>query len=127
MMIFDDSQSISKQLLGYCCACISSGQWLPGSRIPSTKDLSLQMGVNPRTVMKVYDELAAAGIISQKRGMGYYTATDAAGRVLERRRSDFIRNTIPALRAMMKELSLTTDELISILNNEVPATSDNKN
>lgn len=110
-MEFNESKPISAQVTDYCSQSIMSGRWHPGDRIPSTKDLAVQIGVNPRTVMKAYDELAAAGIIYQRRGMGYYAAADAPDRILDMRRRRFISETVPALRSTIAELGITVDEL----------------
>lgn len=114
-MEFNESRPISAQVTDYCSQNIMAGRWHPGDRIPSTKDLAVQIGVNPRTVMKAYDELAAAGIIFQKRGMGYYAAEDAPDRIKEMRRQQFISETVPALKVTMRDLGISLDDLINML------------
>lgn len=118
-MEFNENRPISAQVTDYCSQNIMSGRWRPGDRIPSTKDLAVQIGVNPRTVMKAYDELAVAGIIYQRRGMGYYAADDAPDRILEMRRRQFVSETVPALRRTITELGVTVDELTRMLAEDV--------
>lgn len=117
-MEFNENKPISAQVTDYCSQNIMSGRWHPGDRIPSTKDLAVQIGVNPRTVMKAYDELAAAGIIYQRRGMGYYAADDAPDRILEMRRQQFVSETVPTLRRTIADLGISTDELIRLLDGD---------
>ena len=49
---------------------ISYGEFPPGSKLPSERKLSEQLGVNRSTVILAYDELRALGIIESKRGSG---------------------------------------------------------
>ena len=115
-MNFNDNIPISRQLVEYCYAQVMTGGWPCGERIPSTKDLAVTLGVNPRTVMKAYDELAEAGIIYQRRGMGYSTADDARETIIKKRRETFVRNTIPELRRTMDELGYTPQDIMNMLN-----------
>ena len=115
-MNFNDNIPISRQLVEYCYAQVMTGGWPCGERIPSTKDLAVTLGVNPRTVMKAYDELSEAGIIYQRRGMGYFTADDARETIIKKRRETFVRNTIPELRRTMDELGYTPQDIMNMLN-----------
>lgn len=114
-MIFDDTRPISGQLVEYGYSRIMAGEWPPGGRIPSTKDLAVQLGVNPRTVMKAYDELSDDGIIYQKRGLGYFTADNARELILENRRKAFVNRTVPALIKTMDELGISPEDLMNII------------
>ena len=88
---FSSDRPIYRQILDYCMECVSTGQWIPEGRIPSVKELSVTMAVNPRTVMRAYEELSDNGIIFQRRGMGFYVGADGrmrrpsfpVGRVIE--------------------------------------------
>lgn len=117
-MNFNDNIPISRQLVEYCYTQVMTGGWSCGERIPSTKDMAVMLGVNPRTVMKAYDELAEAGIIYQRRGMGYYTADDARETIIKKRRETFVRNTIPELRRTMDELGYTPQDILNLLNDQ---------
>ena len=56
------------------------GQYKPGKRLPSVRDLAKEMEVNPNTVARVYMELDREGFIFTKRGEGSFV-TDESGRV----------------------------------------------
>lgn len=111
MMEFSDTKPISRQLEDYCRMRISSGDWPADARIPSTKELAVRLGVNPRTVMKAYDSLAAEGAIYQKRGMGYYVSAEGSGLLLETRRREFMTETLPELARTMRELGIDADRV----------------
>lgn len=111
-MEFDNDKPIFRQIADYCHRCVLSGQWAPEARIPSTKELAVSLAVNTRTVMKAYDELAARGVIYQRRGMGYYVAADASERVREALRADFFADTLPAFVEQMRMAGLTLDDIL---------------
>jgi len=56
---------------------IARGDLLPGTRLPSARDLALTLGVNPNTVIHAYQELERAGTINTRRGRGSYVRADA--------------------------------------------------
>ena len=74
---FSTDKPIHVQILDYCMDCVGDGQWIAGERIPSVKELSVAMVVNPRTVMRAYEALEERGIIFQRRGLGFYVADGA--------------------------------------------------
>ncbi len=115
-MEFADNKPIYRQIIDYCHQCIVSAIWLAGDRIPSTKELGVTLAVNNRTIMKAYDELAAAGIIYQKRGMGYYVSDDAMQLTLRELRREFMEVTIPEFLAAMRRASLTPADIIPLIN-----------
>lgn len=114
-MTFNDNKSIYEQVTDYCYAHVISGEWSEGERIPSTKDLAVQMGVNPRTVMKAYDRLAEEEVIFQRRGMGYYISEDARKKVLEARRRAFREVFVPTLAQELRELGISAEQLMHML------------
>lgn len=63
---------------------IVSGVLAPGERIPSVRDISVSLCINPNTVQKALSELDAAGIIKSAPGRGSFVAEDARERILAR-------------------------------------------
>ena len=49
---------------------ISYGEFPPGSLLPSERKLADQLGVNRMTIVHVYDELQASGLVERKKGSG---------------------------------------------------------
>ncbi len=62
--------SIHQQLTRHFRSMIEGGAWLGGSPLPSTRDIAQQLGINRKTVARVYEELSAQGLIytEAKRG-----------------------------------------------------------
>ena len=53
---------------------VASGGLSAGALMPSVRDLARDLGVNPNTVVKAYQHLVEAGVLSVRRGDGTYVA-----------------------------------------------------
>jgi len=53
---------------------IAGGQLKAGEQLPSVRDLSAALGVNPLTVAKVYQILEREGSVETRRGQGTFVA-----------------------------------------------------
>jgi GntR family transcriptional regulator len=94
-MDFKDSPAIYLQIAEYVCEQILLKKWKLGDRITSIRDLAILMEVNPNTVQRAYDFLQQKEIISNKRGIGYFTEDEALERILLFRREQFMENELP--------------------------------
>jgi GntR family transcriptional regulator len=56
---------------------IVSGRLRNGDRMPTVRQLAVDLGVNANTVAKVYSDLEAGGFISTHQGKGSYVAKPA--------------------------------------------------
>ena len=48
----------------------------PGDALPSVRELSSALRVNPRTVLQAYAELEGEGVVHVRRGQGTYVSND---------------------------------------------------
>lgn len=94
---------------------ILDGTWVADHRIPSVRELSVELSVNTHTVLRAFDILSDAGIIVSRRGMGYFLAPDARERVDILRRDEFYTSTLPDLAMRLRSLGITLDDLIDHL------------
>src|SRR5882762_9443853 len=53
---------------------IVSGAFRAGVRLPSTRDLTRQLGVSRNTIVYAFDRLVAEGYLEGRRGSGIYVA-----------------------------------------------------
>ena len=86
MLIIDkySRQPIYLQLIESIEREILSGVMPAGARIPSVRELSVSLCVNPNTVQKALAELDRAGVIVSAKGRGSFVAEDAAEKILIR-------------------------------------------
>lgn len=115
MIEFVPDKPIFRQVADYCSQRIIDGTWATEQRIPSTKELAVTLAINNRTVMKAYDNLSDAGVIYQRRGMGYYVAPDAIDRMHDMMRRDFMATVLPELIGRMRMAAITPAELAELV------------
>ncbi|MBN9385783.1 MAG: GntR family transcriptional regulator [Chitinophagaceae bacterium] len=94
-MDFKENPAIYIQIAEYVCDQILLKKWKMGNRLISTRDLAINMEVNPNTVQRAYDFLQQREIIVNKRGIGYFIEDCAMNRILVFRREQFIENELP--------------------------------
>lgn len=63
-----------RQMLQQLRERIASGQLAPGEQLPSVRDFSAELHVNPLTVGKVYQLLEEEGLVEFRRGQGTFVA-----------------------------------------------------
>ncbi|MBR4133882.1 MAG: GntR family transcriptional regulator [Bacteroidales bacterium] len=111
-MEFDPNKPIYLQICDNICEQILSGGLAPESRILSVREYGASIGVNPNTVARSYEKLTDAGIIYNKRGIGYFVAAPARDIILEQHRRDFLENEAPQFIKRMKLLGIDPSEIL---------------
>lgn len=110
-MEFQNGKSIFSQIGDRITDQIVNGELQPGKKIPSIRDLAEQMGVNPHTIMRSYNELQALKIIENQRGIGYFVGSKALDIILEGKRDEFFSTTLPNFLKVAGQLGISNDEL----------------
>jgi len=105
-MEFRENQSIWLQIAEYVCEQILLKKWALGEKIMSIRELAMLLEVTPNTVQRAYDFLQQRTIITNKRGIGYFTETDAMKRIIEFRTEQFIENELPVFLRNMYLLNI---------------------
>ena len=73
---YRDPRPIYEQIKFSLRRLILSGTMQPDERLPSVRELSAQLAVNPNTVQRAYRELEAEGYIYSVAGQGSFVAND---------------------------------------------------
>lgn len=110
-MDFRESQPIYLQIAAYVCEKILLREWKPEGRIPSVRELAVQLEVNPNTVMRTYEHLQQQMLIYNQRGIGYYVAGDGVEIALKYMKDEFTEKDLPVLFRNMYLLEIDADEL----------------
>lgn len=110
-MDFSNNKAIYLQIAEYVCEHILLGKWKPQDKIPSVRELAVDMEVNPNTVMRTYELLQKQNIITNKRGIGFFLAQDAIANVNLYRKTTFIEDELPQLFRNMYLLEVDFEEL----------------
>lgn len=97
---FDSEVPIYQQIRNQIVVGIASGQLSPGERLPATRALAEDLGVNTMTVSKAYQQLRQEG----------YVITDRRSGVMVRQRATGVpavpEETVKGLRLRLCELRL---------------------
>jgi GntR family transcriptional regulator len=110
-MDFKDSQAIYLQIADYINEQVLLEKWKPEDRIPSVRELAVQLEVNPNTVMRTCEHLQQAGIIYNKRGIGYFIETGAVKKIRQLKKEQFMENELPQFFRNIYLLDVELDEL----------------
>ena len=73
---------LTDQIVDGFTTMIERRQLAEGTRLPSVRRLSRQLGVSAFTIVTAYDRLAAQGAIEPRAGTGFFVARRAAERAL---------------------------------------------
>jgi GntR family transcriptional regulator len=110
-MEFKNAKGIFLQIADSISEKVVEGKYPPGEKIPSVRDLATEMGVNPNTVMRTYNELQTRGIIDNKRGVGYYVSNDAVDIICKWKKKEFFENDLPLIIKQTKMLNISFEDL----------------
>lgn len=110
-MEFNQPKGIYLQIADQVCDRILQGEWNGGDRIPSIRELAVNLGVNPNTVTRSYQSLLERQIIENRRGIGYFVTIEAKANILKERRAEFIREELPGMFKTMELLDIGIDEI----------------
>jgi GntR family transcriptional regulator len=110
-MEFYESQAIYQQVADHVCEMILRRRWPEGERIPSVREMAMDLQVNPNTVNKGYAYLQDRGLIHNQRGIGYFVSDDAFAKTREIRREEFFSSELPRLFKTMSLLGVSAAQI----------------
>jgi len=113
---WDDSQPIYRQLREKIIVLIIGGVIKEGEAIPSVRQVASDYRINHLTVSKAYQELVEEGLLQKRRGLGMFVEEGAQKVLLDRERSRFMDIEIKNLGKRMQQLGVSTEELVTLLN-----------
>lgn len=108
---FNSSQPIYHQIVQKICRQIVRGELVAGQKLPSVRDMAMQMGVNPNTVQRVYTELEQMAIAAVRRGQGTFVTEDEAR--LRALRDELMAEHITTFLKDMSEMGFSEQEIVS--------------
>ncbi len=110
---WNDREPIYRQIRDRVVAMILDGVLKEGDPLPSVRTVAVEYRVNPLTVLKAYQELADAGVVETRRGLGMFINAGARDVLLEGEREKFLREEWPRVHASIQRLGLSAEELLS--------------
>lgn len=110
-MEFNDHQAIYLQIAERFCENILLDKWKPGDRIPSVREMAVDIEVNSKTVMRTFNYLQDKEIIFNKRGIGYFVSDDGFQKTKDLRKEDFVSHELPNVFKAMDLLNLSMEDM----------------
>jgi GntR family transcriptional regulator len=98
-------------------AAIASGRLSPGDRLPTVRQLAVDLRINANTVAKVYAELERAGVLATQRGIGTFVRDNPTppAAATRRDRERELRPLVDRLLADASAIGIPLHEIVQYL------------
>src|SRR5947209_20312836 len=120
-----DGAPIYQQIVQQVKTLVASGRLEPGEELPPIRVLAEQLLVNANTVARAYRELAAAGVLTNRRTAGTYVA-DGASPLAREQAQEALVDRVDALLADARRLNVGVDDLVDLIHRRDQATHQGK-
>ena len=112
-----DDRPIYGQIADRVKFAVAGGVLRPGDLVPSVRELSKQLVVNPNTVARAYRDLQTEGLLDSVRGMGLQVAEGAVDRCRAARR-EMVRQRLRQVIEEARQSKMDPAEIEAILREE---------
>jgi DNA-binding transcriptional regulator YhcF (GntR family) len=116
-MEFSKNKSIYMQIADYFYGNILLEKWKVDEKVPSVRQLAIDLEVNPNTVMRTYTHLQDKNIISNQRGIGFFVTNEALAIVKDLVKEQFTTDELPEIFKTMELLGMDMQEISDYYNN----------
>lgn len=109
---------IYRQLADQIREAIARGRLKPADRLPSVRELSKQLVINPNTVARTYTELERDGVLNTRQGLGVFVANPGSDLTKKARRDRLVEG-IDSLLTEAVHLGFAAQEFLEIVQTRV--------
>ena len=110
---FDDDKPIYKQLIEKLKLEIVLGHFKSGDKLPSVRELSTMICVNPNTIQRSLTELEDQKLIYTKRTSGKFVTEDDT--IIHQVKKELAKEKVETFISDMNILGLETEDIIKLL------------
>ena len=110
---FVDKSPIYLQIINYLKKDIIRGELKPGDKLPSVRELSSTLKVNPNTIARVYQEIEREGITFTQRGTGTFIKEDLD--MLKKLRKEMEDEAIDSFLQGIKRMGFSKEEVLKVI------------
>ena len=109
---------IYRQLRDQVREAVARGRLVPDERLPSVRDLSRTLVVNPNTIARVYTELEREGLINTRPGLGVFVARPQA-ELTRKLRKQRLHKLLDGFLTEVVKLGFSAEEVVSLISSQV--------
>ena len=106
---FDERSPIYEQIVAQFCRSLIKGELLPADRIPSIREVAMQLQVNTNTVQRAYQEMERRQLIYSKRGTGYFITEGKD--MVQGIKNEMVQEAVERFLEEMRALGFSDDEI----------------
>lgn len=86
---YRDSRPIYEQIKASFRKLVATEALAPGDKLPSVRELAIELAINPNTIQRAYRELEAEGLICSVQGKGSFVSDSV--NIIEKRKEELFR------------------------------------
>ena len=105
---------IYRQLRQQIREAVARGRLRAGDRLPSVRELSRRLVVNPNTIARVYTELEREGVLHTRPGLGVFVA-EPKSELTRKARRERLREQVDLLLTEAVHLGFSAGEVIGLV------------
>ena len=103
---------------------IATGKLEPGARLPTVRQLAVDLHVNANTVAKVYAALERTDVVETQRGVGTFVRTTPSPSVVTENRERELERAISRLIPEVSALGFSISDVITYLQRRIKQEKD---
>ncbi len=109
---------IYRQLRNQFREAVARGSLRPEERLPSVRELSRTLVVNPNTIARVYTELEREGLLNTRPGLGVFVAEPKA-ELTKRVRKERLQKLLDGFLTEAVHLGFSSDDVVALVSERV--------
>ena len=109
-MDFHNTKPIYLQIADYICEEILGKKWGIGEKIPSVREMAIDLQVNPNTIARTYLFLEEKNIIKTQRGIGYFVTAESQQAITSFKKEEFLTIDLPRIFKTMNLLEISFED-----------------
>lgn len=109
---------IYQQLTAQICAAIARGRLQPDERLPSVRELSQTLVVNPNTVARAYTELERQGTVYTRPGLGVFISA-ARTTLSKQARRERLQQAVDLLLIEAVQIGCDSAEVLELIDERI--------
>jgi len=113
---FNDKMPIYLQIMDIIKMDIVTGKLKSKDKLPSVREMAMNLKVNPNTLQRAYQELERLGIVYTQRGMGTFVGEEK--NMVDYLKEQMAKEVIDSFILRMKSLGFNADEIIKSVSKE---------